>query len=305
MTQLTSTSDALTDGKLRFAIVRTFNADDDPNERDVNVAGKPFYGDGSRDMTGTVRLMDGTVLQFAYADGRFPIRDGDMIRFNEEGGHPGNGDRMMSRPIEGNVVMVEVASNRVRRWTLPHLVLGGYYGINDHRYLAPRDYSDEVKYAGLHCVVDLTVLGPEHVTDMMSKSNLTGFPHGVAYIGHHADVFLANAPKPTHFYAIFAWAQRVGSNIPVSSGGSFPDGRPFILAKDLPSGWAGFVDDTAATLGPKPPGYISEGRKVYPFPASGRTATLRQIGRRRFEFKLPTGEEWAKRTTFIVAFAHD
>src|SRR5688572_840259 len=93
--QLTDTTDALTRRELQFAIVETFNADTEPTTDSLNVNGKPYCGDGSRDMTGAVRLMDGTLLPFAYVDGRFPIREGDHIRWDEEGYSPARGGRGM------------------------------------------------------------------------------------------------------------------------------------------------------------------------------------------------------------------
>ena len=191
------TGDALTRGELKFAIVTSFNADTGREEGER-------HGDGSGDMTGTVRLEDGKVLLFRYVDGRFPIREDDIICWNEDGYSPANGSRGMSWPFEGNVLLVEVADDRVRRWTWPSNVISGSYGICDERYLvAPVVHGSAVHYRGLHYVVNIDGIDPDSAKDLVNRRN-DDFPSHVVYAGHHADDFL-NAAKAPYAYAVFAW----------------------------------------------------------------------------------------------------
>jgi hypothetical protein len=207
--QPTTTADALTRGELRFAIVATFNADTEPIASSINVKGKLHYGDGSRDMTGTVRLMDGTILPFAYIDGRFAIREGDLIRWDEEGYSPAWGGYGMSWPFEDNVLLVEVQDGRVRRWTWPGVVMSDTrYHIGDHRYLELPDYDHEVRFAGLHCIIDLTSLSAEMVEEVVGKTH-SDFPPAAVYVGHQADDYLAQAKRPSKV-AVFVWDRAVG-----------------------------------------------------------------------------------------------
>lgn len=207
--QLTDTPDALTRGELMFAIVETFNADTEPAEGSLNVSGKPYYGDGSRDMTGTVRLMDGTILPFAYVDGRFPIREGDLIRWHEEGYSPARGGRGMSWPFESEVLLVEVENGRVRRWAWPGFILSDTrYYIGDHRYLKASDYGTKVRFSGLHCIIDLARLKPDWIEELVGKEHYD-FPPAAVYVGHRADDYLAKATRPYKF-AIFRWDQMTG-----------------------------------------------------------------------------------------------
>lgn len=208
--QLTETTDALTRGELRFALVEAFNADAKPTKDSINVNGKPYYGNGSRDMTGTVRLMDGTLLPFAYVDGRFPIREGDLIRWKEEDGRPGSGGPDMSWPFESEVLLVEVQDRRVRRWTWPGVVLSDTpYHIGDHRYLEiSYDDRSAIRFLGLHCVIDLAVLKPDWVEELVGKQH-PDFPPAAVYVGHYADYYVEQATQP-HQFAIFAWDQAAG-----------------------------------------------------------------------------------------------
>ncbi|HEU5187909.1 MAG TPA: hypothetical protein VFT87_05415 [Candidatus Saccharimonadales bacterium] len=187
--QLTNSPDALTRGELKFAIVQTFNPDTEPTDDSINANGKPC-GDGSRDMTGTVRLMDGTLLPFAYVDGRFPIREGDdLIRWDEKGYSPAWGGSSMSWPTETKVLLVEVQDGRVRRWTWPRAVLSDAYHISDHRYLeVPYDDCSAIRFLGLHCVIDL-MLQPDLVEELVGKEHYD-FPPAAVYVGHHADYYV-------------------------------------------------------------------------------------------------------------------
>jgi|GEM_PF-4236577 len=220
MTSPTSTHDGLTRGELQFAIVETFNADTLPDEDSVNVRGLPYYGDGSRDMTGTVRLMDGTVLPFRYIDGRFPTRDDDgTMHFDEDRYVPTKDRRGMSWPIEGYAIMVEVEGDRVRRWVWPQLMLNNVYGVADYRYLQPPAYSRKVHYPGLHCVVDLSKLDRDYANALVTEAD-SDFPPSVVYIGHHTDDYLDQVTGSRHL-AIFTWdeaTRQMGAAVVIKQG---------------------------------------------------------------------------------------
>lgn len=213
--QLYPTTDALSRGELQFAIVERFNADTDPTDGSINVNGKPYYGDGSRDMTGAVRLMDGTILPFAYVDGRFPCRGVDgMVRWDEEGYSPASGGRGMSWPIESSVIMVEVEGSSVRRWTWPSVVLGAAYHCSDYRYLEASSYNGEVRFSGLHCLVDIAKLSGEWAEELVSKPD-SDFPAAAVYVGHYADDYLAQTAAP-YALAVFVWDMVLGKSRVVS-----------------------------------------------------------------------------------------
>ncbi|HSX01741.1 MAG TPA: hypothetical protein VLI05_00325 [Candidatus Saccharimonadia bacterium] len=216
MTQLIGMTDAVTRGELQFAIVETFNADTEPAEGSIGYAAdKPYYGDGSRDMTGTVRLMDGTILPFAYVDGRYAIRENDgTIHWDEEGYSPANGGRGMSWPFESFPVMVEVVDGSVRRWTWPGVILCDNRYICDPRYLESPNYDCEVRFAGLHCLVDISKLTTGWAEELVKEPRYD-FPGAAVYIGHHADDFLARSITP-YAYAVFGWDKEDGKSRLVS-----------------------------------------------------------------------------------------
>lgn len=205
MTTPLSVEDGLSRGELQFAIVQTFNpvmTDSDPEEEGPG-------DNGSGDMTGTLRLMDGTVLPFAYADGRWTTREPDdfgakgAAHFDETGKHPGTGRTGFSWPHYGAVLMVEVQDGRVRRWTWPFMVLTSVYGVKDISYLQIPIYDNDVTYEGLHCLVDLTQLDLGQAEELILEHE-HDFPHPAVYVGHHADDFLRKAQAP-YAYAVFHW----------------------------------------------------------------------------------------------------
>jgi hypothetical protein len=187
-------TNALAAGELQFAIVQRFHADDT---------------DDVEYMIGTVRLMDGTELPFCYADGRFPTREGDVLRWDEAAEHPGNGNRGMSWPVAGTVVMIEPNDNRVYRWTLPGLILGGR--VSDARYLQGPAYDQAVEFPGLHCVVAIAKYPLAAARDLVIEGE-PHFPEWSVYIGCHADAFLAEATAP-YAYAIYRWDTQVDESV--------------------------------------------------------------------------------------------
>jgi len=203
---MSTPDDAVTRGELQFAIVHSFNPMD-----------KPHCGDGSGDMTGTVRLMDGTTLPFAYVDGRFPVYDD--INWDEDGYSPAQGGFGMSWPSENVVLMVEVAEGRVRRWTWPGLILGNARRVNDHRYLEPPRYSASAKLRGLHCLADRQLIPAEDAEELAKEwqQPIYHFPRYAVYVGHFADGYLPYRQCPER-YAVFTWDASIGMSRCVAGG---------------------------------------------------------------------------------------
>lgn len=207
MTNTACTPDAVTNGSLVFAIVASFNPQPEPGFE------LPDYGDGSGDMRGVVRLMDGTTAPFDYGDGRYVAMglDGVSPRFDDSY-VPGAKDHMFNWPTVGSPLLVELAQGRVRRWTWTGLVLGGTPSrrINDSRYLVPPAYDGEVCFPGLHCVINPHGLSREMVEELVSRPALD-FEGPAVYIGHQTGAFLASQPAPYEFI-ITTWDPSLGES---------------------------------------------------------------------------------------------
>lgn len=212
---MSTSEDAVTRGELQFAIVESFNSRSTPSKGRINPKGLAYFGDGSGDMTGTVRLMDGTSLPFAYTDGRFPVHND--ILWDEHGYSPAWGGSGMSWPYESAVLMVEVHENRVRRWTWPSVIMGSAYSVNDHRYLEPPRYGADAKLRGLHCLVDKQLLPQEDAAELAKEWSqpICGFPPYAVYVGHYADGYLPFAQTPER-YAVFKWDAKLGKSYRVA-----------------------------------------------------------------------------------------
>lgn len=172
-----ASGDAVANGTLFFGIVRGYN------RRIQNLGGwSGPHGPRSVPGTGEGFAQVGNIfLPFKYEDG---------AKLSTQGwGLPCN----LAEPQNRRVLMVDIQNNRVVRWTWPAAVLNAVRGIGDPRYLEPPAYCNEVKFAGLHVVIDPAGLGYEELGEL-TRAPLPECPPHVVYVGYYADDFMRGNP---------------------------------------------------------------------------------------------------------------